>query len=668
MNELIVSQRIPVHIIQSRQPKYIVDDFTDSNKHSYIEFNKDALIYLYRNNDWSISKIAGFFGINKTELISYFRRWGVSVMKEKVPIKNLKITNRWLAQRGPLKQSTVNMFSRSQQKMYLYHHKDYFIYLNKVENWSLSRIARAFGLSNWTIQTYFKEWGIEVERPIHPKTKIILENKNWIIEKYMDPNNPLAISQMANKLGVDSSTISNKLREWGCPLRGHFKPKTHIILKNKDKIIKLYTRKENPLTSQQIADKLGIAGCTIQLRLKEWGIPARDYEKAKPSEVKRLYDLELTPEEIAERLNVHSGSIYKVLVTKFGIHHTKKNSLTIKEIRILKYLYGSRRLGIPQITRIMKKRFSRLKDVTETIIRARLKETPGLRKSIEPELTDEELMTAFGLLSKKKSFNEIGDAIEISPIKVQQALDKFKSILYPTQKSLTEEIQEKIVDLRRRKFSNSQIAMIVKSTPTVIFSFLQQKQIPAPNTYSKEQKLYFVNKIRELRKDPQNTVLNISKKLNISTSLAGRLIRDYKIPKIKRVFNPEVQAKIRELYYKDTHYSDIAKKLNLKIESVRQEVGRMGLKVKYKPFGREYSPRATTYQNKLIRIMYGSPYYFSMFKIADIIKIDKTTVKARLIKMQIPIRSADQARIVRRRKHKEYNVQRINFKLLKERI
>jgi transcriptional regulator with XRE-family HTH domain/AraC-like DNA-binding protein/predicted transcriptional regulator len=668
MNELVIKQRIPVHIIQSRQPKYIVDDFTESNKNYYIEFNKDALIYLYRNDDWSVSKIANFFGISKTLLTFYFRKWGVSVMKEKAPVKNLKVTNRWLAQRGPLKQSTVNMFSRGQRKMYLYHHKDYFIYLNKVENWSLSRIAKAFGLSNWTIQTYFKEWGVEVQRPVHPKTKIILENKKWIIDKYTDKENPLALSQMADKLGVDSSTLSNKIRDWGCPLRGHFKPKTHVILKNKNNIIELYTRKENPLTTQQIADKIGIAGCTIQLRLKEWGIPARNYEKATPSEVKRLYDLELTPEEIAERLDVDSGTVYKVLVTKFGIHHTKKNSLTVKELRILKYLYGSRRLAVPQVTRIMRKRFRRLKDVSETIIRARIKETPGLRLSVEPDLTDEELMHAFGLLSEKKSFKEIGDEIEISPIKVQKELNKFKSVRYPTQKSLTDHVKEKIIYLRKKKLSNFKIAIIVKSTPTVIFSFLRSKEVPAPNTYSEEQKLIFVNQIRELRKDPKNTVLGISKIMNVSNSMVARLIRDYKIPKVKRVFNPEVQAKIRELYLKETHYSDIAKKLNLKTESVRQEIGRMGLKVIYKPFAREYSPRATAYQNNLIRIMYGSPYYFSMFKIADIIQIDKTTVKARLIKLKIPIRSADQARIVRRRKHKIYNIKRINYKLLKERI
>jgi DNA-binding CsgD family transcriptional regulator len=579
---------------------------------SRIKFKKDAILYLYNDVGWPLVKVANFFAVPEKNLKNFLISWGQEIRDEKNIKRLLKVTNSWYALRG------LGQMTPKQKKAYLNLHKDYFIYLYKVKKYSLSSIANILKLSLGRIRLYFKSWGVEVETKIKRKTRIIEENKN--------------------------------------------------------KIIELYTRKDNPLTTKQIADKIGLADCTIQLRLKEWGIKARDYQKAKPDKVKKLYDFGYSPEQIAKQLDVHAGSIYKVLVDKFGIHHTKKKEFTKEQLEFFKYLYFNRCLELPQIIRIMKNKFKSLKDFSYLVFYSRLNEI----KDLSPEskesrqyisrLSNQELKEAFDYLKDKKTITWIADKLELRPEVVRSELMTFKLVKYKTQKSLTPEVKEKIIELRSLGYPPGLIALIVKSTKNVVNSFLKSSNIKIQdNKLTEDKKEYFVKEIKRLRKVPF-TVKEIAKKLNTNTTLVARLIQEYNIPRVKKVFNPDVQSKIKQLYLKDHHYSEIAKKLNLKPESVRQEVRRMGLLVKYKPYAREYSKRAQRYQNRLIRIMYNEPYWLSTIKIADILKLDKTTVRARLKRMGIPVRNAKQARLVKKKLKKAYDTRKLDYKLLNERI
>jgi len=325
------------------------------------------------------------------------------------------------------------------------------------------------------------------------------------------------------------------------------KIKSKILLDNKDEIIRYYRDKN--WTAARVAKKFNLGESTINLKLKEWGIPAHNYTKAIPMTVKKLYDQGLTPHEIAKTLDVDSGTIYKVLVSHFGIHHTKKVSFSVQEDFVIRSL-NSRGLSIPLIISELNRQF------------------PNRPRT------------------------------------------------YP------------VVYARIQELGLSHTAAIRKSSDR------------ANKHYSPAEIAHFVESIRPMR-SKGISIDSMAKTLNVSKSLIARLIQEYKIPRVNKVFNDEVKSKIAELYRQGLHYDDIANRLGLKSESVRQEVSRIGFNKFLSPFSKSFTPEQIQKQEEYIRKYYQAPYFYSMGYLAKVINLDKTTIRARLEKMGIPVRNRE---------------------------
>jgi transposase-like protein len=414
------------------------------------------------------------------------------------------------------------------------------------EGYTVTSIAHRLGVHPKTLDIYLRDWKLK------PPMKNKLDPfKDYIITNYR--NRTLSVERMAKKLGVTAPQILNALRNWGVERkRGFYRKKTEIINNNKQQIIDLYTNKK--WTTAMIAKKFKLADCTVQLKLKEWGVPARSYTKAIPCKVKALYDQGLSPEEIGEKLKVNTSSVYKTLVNKFGIKHTKKVQFNLTEDLAIKQLINQG-LSVPLARKRFNQRFNRT--VTDAVFRRRMDE------------------------------------------------------------------------------------LSIKANPKI------RKQPRRGNkAYTPEQKERFLQQIRTLRM--KGTPLKkIAAQIGISVALVQRIIKENDIPRVNRVYTPEVRNKVEALYDQGFHYKDIADKLGLVEDSVRQELTRMGVPRFTSKWNRRFTIGQENIQNENIRRLYKRPFYASMTRIADLLRIDKTTVKARLKEMGIPIKSTKELKRAR---------------------
>jgi hypothetical protein len=149
----------------------------------------------------------------------------------------------------------------------------------------------------------------------------------------------------------------------------------------------------------------------------------------------------------------------------------------------------------------------------------------------------------------------------------------------------------------------------------------------------------------------KRTVSEMASTLNVSTSVVGRIIHDYKIPIVNRVFDDVTRQKIKDLYKQDVHPADIARLLGLKEKSVESEIRRMGILNLNKPWNikhHQYSPEETSHQDYLIQKYYDAPYYKSIFSLAKALNMDKDTIRGRLIKLGFRIRSNAEGKALRK--------------------
>lgn len=529
-------------------------------------------------------------------------------------------------------------------------HKNEIIHSYTQDRLTGNDIAKRYNSSSSAVLARLRLWGIKPKSKCQIKSELIDNNRQFILDNYLSPKFPKTIKWIAHKIGVDESTLSNRLKKWGVRKRGNFKSTSFLLDKNKSKIIDLYTNTDK--RTADIAKMFKVAECTIQQRLTKWGIPARIYKKAVPQEIKRLYDLGFSPEDIANKLDASVTSVYKILVRDFGIHHTKKRELTLNETRDIKYLYSTRGLSPKVIADLINKKITQKKNkISDTIIRRVIKEL-NLKKGNIDEISNEDLNVILGLFKDGLKISDISKKTHYPVGMISSVIDKYSLIKINKRRDIKnlEETVEKIREYRLRGLTLGQISGILNLSKSILYDIISEYKITSGgkvSKYSKEQLDILAERIKEMR-TRSVSVESMSKQLNISTATINRVIKEYKIPFRKRVFTDEVRKQIEELASQQMNYKDIANKLGLLQESVRQETHRMGIQGVYSTLGTEYSDRALKLQNYYIKKYYLAPNYFSMIQISKTINIDKTTVKARLKAMGIPIRNSDQAIEARR--------------------
>lgn len=435
--------------------------------------------------------------------------------------------------------------------------------------------------------------------------------------------------------------------------------KRGIIAKNKDRIIEWYTRSDNPLSAEQIGDRLNVAGCTIQLALKRWGIKSRDYHKAKPKEVLRYYNMGWTPEEIAETLDTDSGTIYKVLKNILGIRYTKKIKLTSKQWSDLHY-YLRRGMSHTLISELLNEKYN-TKKFTPNIVLGRMREK-GLKKMKVNDVNNEELIRIIQLSKKGHTPKEIAKKVVVPWVLVSRIINNYSMPKNRGWKQLQNEgeIVDKIRDLRQKGYLYSQISHMLSIGQSLLSDLVAKHKLQGlgrKKRYTQEEINKYAKRIREMREGPGPalTINQISQRLNIPTTAVQRIIKQFNIPHAGRLFTDELRQKVKQMFLDGKHYNEIAKKLDLKQESVRQELHRMGISKRNTPWDKTYDAATIKKQNEYIKKHYLQPHYYSIFQIAKDLGLDKTTVKDRLQKMGVRIRSAAEQREIKKMKRLGYN-------------
>ena len=507
----------------------------------------------------------------------------------------------------------------------------------------VTKLAEKYGVNYKTLSNYLVDWGVKSA----PKTEID-DSKDWVISKYKEGK--ISVERMAKQLGVKPCSVSNALRAWGVPRnRGFFREKSVVIKTNKDKIIDLY---KSGWTSAKIAKKFGLADCTVQLKLKEWGVPARSYVKVDPLLVEKKLIQGFSIEEIADQLGVMPSAVYKTRVNKLGISSSNRVELSKLDANMVKRLYAFHGLNVAQIFRVMKKR-KMLKNVLSDAVIRRFVTENSLKQAKISDVSLDDLNNILGLSNSGLSPLEISDSLFIPVDVVVANLVKFKK---RTPGRISKENEDGFVevvkDMRSKGLSSTVISNATGLTRSQISGLVKKFNIGGGGKiykYSKRELDALADKIRVLRRE-KLTVNEIAAKLKVSSATVGRVIRDYSIPGSNKVFDDDVKRKIKDLFLKDVHYVDIAKRLGLKSESVRQEISRMGFSRRDKPWNikhQVYSEEEQRVQNEFFRKYYLAPYFFSIKSLSDKSGLDKTTIKNRLKKMGIRIRGGDEAKALR---------------------
>lgn len=473
-------------------------------------------------------------------------------------------------------------------------------------------------------------------------------NKKQIIAKYLDISKHIPFQSLADQYHVSPVTLQKAFQAWRVSRPPLPKIKTGIIIKNKDKIIEAYTRSNNPLTAHQIADKLGCAECTIQLRLKEWGIPARQYKKVNAQDILNLISKGWSVSDLAKQFDVDKSSIIRIRLQQ-GIRTSKRVKMTRQDFRRLKYLRIIRGLSIPQIGKILDPWHK--KGFTDAVLYNRIKEFKIPQNKIS-EVTNEELFQILQRMSYQK-IPEIALTLELPEYIVTQTINKFKpkqKKFYHHPKIRIYEIADQVRELTQRGISSELITARLKISPVTLFHIRKRFGISTYRVkkYSQAQILQAIEKIRDLRSKAV-TVKQIAKVIGMSEAVIFRLIKEYKVPRTNKVFSQPVINKITKMFESGLSPREISRKTQFHAEGIRYILRRKGYDLTITPWAKKYAHKLISKeQDQQIKELYLPPNYWSMFALAKKLYLDKTTIKDRLEKMGIPIRNIEQAREIRK--------------------
>ena len=165
---------------------------------------------------------------------------------------------------------------------------------------STYQLAEKYGVSSFTIRERLRENGVK----IRPK-KINLPMEE-IISEY---ESGLSVLKLADKYGVNHSVIYKRLEENGVKLR----PRDNKIKLPMEEVISYY---QSGMTTIQLAEKYGVAFNTIGRKLKENGVKLRSRGgkiNLPMEEIISEYQSGLSTYQLGEKYGVKSDTIGKRL-------------------------------------------------------------------------------------------------------------------------------------------------------------------------------------------------------------------------------------------------------------------------------------------------------------------------------------------------------------------
>ena len=198
------------------------------------------------------------------------------------------------------------------------------LYTDKNNPLSTVQIAKQFNVSNGTIGRILVRNGI-TRRSSSPK-KLTPEQEKEIVSLYTDTNNPLNAVQIASRFNVSKGTIANILVRNGITRRSSSPKK--LTPEQEKEIVSLYTDKNNPLNTVQIAKQFNVSNGTIANILVRNSVTIRDRKKLTPEQEKEIVSLytdtnnPLNAVQIAKQFNVDNTTIANILV---------RNGITIRD-------------------------------------------------------------------------------------------------------------------------------------------------------------------------------------------------------------------------------------------------------------------------------------------------------------------------------------------------
>jgi hypothetical protein len=520
---------------------------------------------------------------------------------------------------------------------------------------TLSQLSRKYKISTQTISYNLRKQGIPTQQTF--RSVKADKHKRWVISAYQ---NGMTTEKIAKRLGISLATLYLKLREWHVPQRCPTNRKeTRVIESNKQNIISWYTDRENPLTAAQIGSKIGIAECTIQLRLKAWGIPARSYKKAFPEQVMRMYQNGLSISEIAQRLHCDQQVVRKAL----DIRIPQGRRLDNLETKRLRYLYSDRGMSVEDIADIMNEFIFKRKDMsnvekqrkklTATILRARIDELGFNKGEIKPEEIDvNELNTILSYVKEGLPLEQIAKRTFHSRSTINKVIERYRFIKINRAAKIEDEaaLAAKIRELAEKGQSRNIISTATGLSLAVLYDFMRKHGIKASakvREFSEEEIEQQVAQIRGLRKQIGMTLEKIAAQLNVSTAHVGRLIREYHIPASPRKYTPELIKAIRNLHSQGLSTKAISFEVNMPSKTVEYILLRQSLVPNPVDKGVAYTNTAMQLQNSYIAKYYPEPFLFSMKLISDKLNLDKTTIKARVKMLGMRVRTPQEAKAVR---------------------
>ena len=530
-----------------------------------------------------------------------------------------------------------------------------------------------------------KEEKDEFSKSIKARQKFLFSHKKSFIKDYLSNH---TWKYLQNKYHFDKDTLNKYLREWGVPKR--LAKKTNVFMNNKDRMIELY---EEGVSTREIAEMFRLKEVSVYQRLKNWGVKMRS---KRPYDVNKALDLLKKGEDpivVGRLMGVSSASMYKLRAKQLGEVSNKKAFFGMSSVKFIKLLYH-RGFSIPEIFTFLKRKGLLMgvesdQPLRDFINSSKKKSAFGPRQVVfnrkdkfdvgarlvslkKYDLSFDEVAMFKSLVKAGLSYEDVAYRMFVSRLLLndyfKRKFDSFKKVaksvgnkdasrltgfvLYNVYDDLPNKLEFRRIfkDLRSRGFSTFAITFLTGASENVINKAIEKSSDVVRVKIHRHDYDKFLPVVKKMRLE-KKTVNEIAAHLGVSLSVVGKIIRDYKIPYVKRVFDEGVRRKIAELYKANVHPREIALRLGVKQKSLELEIHRMGLVKLNKPWNiknHKYSDQETALQNNIIRKFYSEPHFKSIHALSKKLGLDKTTVKARLKNMGIKIRTKEQADKLRR--------------------
>lgn len=215
------------------------------------------------------------------------------------------------------------------------------------------KIAKKMGVNSSTIINRLKKWGVNTNRSKY-YCNFSKKNKREIIKLYNDGFSAEYISKFFDCSYV---TILNHLEKWKVNIRNDHCKRTKFTKKEKEEIIQMYN---NNLSTKKIGSEFNVSPETIRNYLNKWEvstIPEKYYFNPTAKDkikIISLYESTYSPEVIANIYGVSRTTILNKL-KKWGVETSEKSYklvFTEKQVENMIYLYKNEGHSVEKIGEI----------------------------------------------------------------------------------------------------------------------------------------------------------------------------------------------------------------------------------------------------------------------------------------------------------------------------